>query len=206
MDFHGMWGGAPGRQSAARRASAPASFVGEKLARAGLAKRDQLRRGGDVGGLAGRQGQGQRHSICRRAGRGSWSRPRRRIGSRHSNGCPFSGPGAHAGAPLSRLPACAAGQRDHGAVDHLDRPIPGAASSERRHDFLMEPGARSSCKPAPHSVPFAEARGQIAPGRAGPGDPEDALQDLPVVDRRAAGAPADRRQKRREQRPGPRRR
>jgi hypothetical protein len=102
------------------------------------------------------------------------------------------------------MQACAAGQRDHSAVDHLDRPIPGAACSNRRHDFLIEPGARSSCKPAPHSVPFAEAFRQVAPGRAGPGDPEDpedAFQDLPVVDRRAASAPTDRRQKRREQPP-----
>jgi hypothetical protein len=131
-------------------------------------------------------------------------RPRHGIGPRHSNDAPFSGPGAVLVRPLSRMQACAAGQRDHSAVDHLDRPIPGAACSNRRHDFLIEPGARSSCKPAPHSVPFAEAFRQVAPGRAGPGDPEDpedAFQDLPVVDRRAASAPTDRRQKRREQRP-----
>ncbi len=68
FDFHGMLGRAPRKHSSARRASAPASFVGEKFPRAGLAKRDQLRRGGGVGGLAGRQMQGQRHAIC--VGRG----------------------------------------------------------------------------------------------------------------------------------------
>ena len=40
-----------------------ASFVGEKLARPGLAKHEQVRRGGDISGLAGRQVQGQRQSI-----------------------------------------------------------------------------------------------------------------------------------------------
>jgi hypothetical protein len=40
------------------------AFVGEKLARRGLAKREQVRRGGDVGGLAGRQVLGERQSVC----------------------------------------------------------------------------------------------------------------------------------------------
>jgi hypothetical protein len=39
------------------------AFVGEKLARRGLAKREQVRRGGDVGGLAGRQVQGERQAV-----------------------------------------------------------------------------------------------------------------------------------------------
>jgi hypothetical protein len=142
----------------------------------------------------------------RQTGRGSWSRPRRGIGPMHSNGSPFSGPRAVLVHPLSRMPACAAGQRDYGAVDHLDRPIPGAACSNRRHDLLIEPGARSSREPAPDRVPFAKALGQIAPRGTGPRDPEDPLQNPPVVDRRAACTPALRRQERREQRPGPRRR
>jgi hypothetical protein len=42
------------------------TFVGEQFARPGLAKREQVQRGGDVGGLARRQMQGQGQSICDR--------------------------------------------------------------------------------------------------------------------------------------------
>jgi hypothetical protein len=171
-----------------------ARAAGPRQARAGPTRR-RCRRSGPASGA--RPAAIHSHQT----GRESWSRPRHGIGPRHSNEYPFSGLGAVLVRPLSRMQACAAGQRDHGAVDHLDRPIPGAACSNRRHDFLIDPGVAPACKPAPHSVPIAKAFRQVAPGRAGPGDPEDALQDLPIVDRRAACTPALRRQERREQRP-----
>jgi hypothetical protein len=141
-----------------------ARAAGPRQARAGPTRR-RCRRSGRASGA--RPAAIHSHQT----GRESWSRPRHGIGPRHSNEYPFSGPGVVLVRPLSRMPACAAGQRDHGAVDHLDRPIPGAACSNRRHDFLIEPCVAPACKPAPHSVPFGEAFRQ--------GEPVRAIQKMP---------------------------
>lgn len=73
---------------------------------------------------------------------------------------------------------------DNGRVDHLDGLRRGAALGQRFEQQAPKPRPAPSQKLPVDGVPFAKVLGQIAPWRACPRDPEDAVQRTSVIGRR----------------------
>ncbi len=74
---------------------------------------------------------------------------------------------------------------DLGAVDHLDRVVAAAVGLPVEHQVPQATGSPTAALPV-HGVPVPEFLRQIAPRRAGAGNPEDRVQRAPVVTWRAA--------------------
>lgn len=87
------------------------------------------------------------------------------------------------------------------AVDHLQRIQFAAAIGERLQHNVPYTGKAPAAELPPHRVPVAELFRQIAPWRAGAGDPENAVQHAAMVVRRPPAACRGHRQERREDRP-----
>jgi hypothetical protein len=66
-----------------------------------------------------------------------------------------------------------------GAVE--DQVLAVGVVGQRREDAPPDPAAAPAVEALEHAVPSAEADGQVAPGHAGPGQPEHALDEHPVV-------------------------
>lgn len=86
-------------------------------------------------------------------------------------------------------------------VDHLHASRRAAALVEGFQHQLPDPGERPAPELLVDGVPLAEMLVQIAPRRAGPGDPEHPVEHQPVVLRRAPALAARRDHERREKPP-----
>jgi hypothetical protein len=75
---------------------------------------------------------------------------------------------------------------DHGAVDHLQGVWHGPALVQGLHDLLPETRQRPAPELAVDARALVKLFRQIAPWRAGPGDPEYPLKNKPVVGRFAS--------------------
>ena len=142
------------------------AFVGEKLVRPGLAKHEQVRRGGDVGGLARRQMQGKGQSIRIRQDVNLGRDPATGSAQGIQMNTPF---------PASALCWCAPSRACKHALPGngitvlsiiwiVRSPAPLATSDSRVASSM--PASRHRANLRPTLAPFAEALGQVAPVRA----------------------------------------
>jgi hypothetical protein len=90
---------------------------------------------------------------------------------------------------------------NNGAVDHLSPGAPGATNRQGLEETLKNFSIAPARIQRQTRVPLAELFEQIAPPRAGSGDPQNAFERPPVVHGWAAGAPTLGRQERHEQCP-----
>lgn len=74
---------------------------------------------------------------------------------------------------------------DDRAVDHLDRLAHALHVVQHVKQQIPEAGEGPPAKLTIHRRPLAEEIGQITPLRAGSGDPEDAVEDEPMIPRPA---------------------
>jgi hypothetical protein len=72
---------------------------------------------------------------------------------------------------------------DDSAIDHLHGIAAAALGKGFEHQVPQSAGRPAAILPV-HRIPVAELVGQIAPGRAGPSDPEHSVQRATVVNRR----------------------
>ena len=89
---------------------------------------------------------------------------------------------------------------DHGAVDHLQGVWNGAALVQGIEHEFPQPGKRPAAELAIYAGPLSELLGQVAPGGAGAGDPENAIRNKAMVGGPAPVGFADGGEKRREER------
>jgi hypothetical protein len=74
---------------------------------------------------------------------------------------------------------------DDGGVDHLHRVWKGLTVRQRLKQQVPQAGPRPSEKLPIDRAPFAEVIGQIAPRRAGAGNPENPVENTSVIARRS---------------------
>lgn len=73
---------------------------------------------------------------------------------------------------------------DRGGVEHEPLQV---RLLKRREDALPAPPCGPAAEPSGDRVPVAVALGQVAPGSAASGDPDDGVDEEPVVPGRGAG-------------------
>ena len=86
--------------------------------------------------------------------------------------------------PLFESPFCAGCtvvSPNDGAVDHLNRVWNRLALVERGEDQLPQPRQGPAPELAVNRVPFTELFRQVTPRRPGARDPEDAIQNQPMI-------------------------
>ena len=76
-----------------------------------------------------------------------------------------------------------------GAVDHLDAVWHRLALVERGEDQLPQPRQRPAPELTENREPFAEFFRQVTPRRPGARDPEDAIQNQPMIRRGSPSRP-----------------